>query len=73
MHKSHSAPAVILNKKNKFRIDRQHFFSLQYCCGQTVLRSIRAYSGTFPIKGGKTKCVKIGNGGNRVSGCVIEG
>lgn len=23
-------------------------------------------------KGGKTKCVKIGNGGNGVSGCVIE-
>ncbi len=25
------------------------------------------------LKGGKTKCVKIGNGGNGVSGCVIEG
>ena len=24
-------------------------------------------------KGGKTKCVKIGNGGNGVNGCVIEG
>lgn len=24
-------------------------------------------------KGGKTKCVKIGNGGNGINGCVIEG
>jgi len=50
MHKSHSASVVILNEKNKFRIERQHFFSLQYCCGQTVLRSIRTYYRTFPIE-----------------------
>lgn len=34
--------------------------------------ALELYEG-FVCKGGKTKCVKIGNGGNGVSGCVIEG
>lgn len=35
----------------------------------TVLNVVTGKS----YKGGKTKCVKIGNGGNGVNGCVIEG
>lgn len=29
VNKRHSASVVILNEKHKFRIERQHFFSLQ--------------------------------------------
>ena len=39
-------------------------------CNQQI-NAIIPNHGAF--KGGKTKCVKIGNGGNGVNGCVIEG